>query len=76
MKRIITLIAQDGTEIKIDTNTKITIQDTLFGENAVYGKIYNGALIHELNCENCEVTIKFMAAYYEAAIKYCLENLI
>ena len=71
MKHIITLVAQDGTEIKIDTNTKITIQDTIVGEDAVYGTIYNGALIKELNSDsgNREVTMKFTADYCEEVLK-------
>lgn len=69
MKHIITLVSQDGTEIKIDTETKITIQYTLVGEDAVYGTIYKGAFIKDLNVENCEVTMKFTAAYSEEVLK-------
>lgn len=69
MKHIITLVTQDGTEIKIDANTKITIQYTLVGEDAVYGTVYKGAFIKDLNIENCEVTIKFKADYCKEVLK-------
>ena len=71
MKHIITLVAPDGTEINIDTKTKITIRDTIVGEDAVYGTIYNGALIKVLNNDsgNREITIKFTADYCEEVLK-------
>ena len=71
MKRIITLVAQDGTEINIDPSTKITIRDTIVGEDAVYETTYNGALIKDLNSDsgNREVTIHFTADYCEEVLK-------
>lgn len=71
MERIITLVAQDGTEINIDPFTKITIRDTIVGEDAVYETIYNGTLIKELNSDsgNREVTMKFTADYCEEVLK-------
>ncbi len=71
MERIITLVAPDGTEIKIDPFTKITIRDTIVGEDAVYETIYNGTLIKELNSDsgNREVTMKFTADYCEEVLK-------
>lgn len=71
MERIITLVTPDGTEIKIDPFTKITIRDTIVGEDAVYGTIYNGALIKEFNSDsgNREVTIHFTADYCEEVLK-------
>lgn len=69
MKRIITLVAPDGTEIKIDANTKIIIQDMLVGEDAVYGTIYKGAFIKDLSSGNCEVAIQFKADYCEEVLK-------
>jgi len=69
MKHIITFTNPDGTEIKLDTNTKITIKDTLVGENAVYGKIYNGVLLTDLNSGSYEITLKFKADCYETILK-------
>lgn len=69
MKHIITFTNPDGTEIKIDANTKITIQDALVSENAVYGKIYNGVLLTDLNSVNCEIILKFKADCYETILK-------
>ena len=69
MKHIIVFTNPDGTEIKIDTNTKITIQDVLVGDDAIYGTIYNGVLIKELNSGNCELTIQFLADYNEKVLK-------
>lgn len=69
MKHIITLVAPDGTEINIDAKTKITIQDTIVGEDAVYETIYKGALIKNLNSGNCELTIQFNADSYEKVLK-------
>lgn len=71
MERIITLVAQDETEINIDPSTKITIRDTIVGEDAVYGTVYNEALIKDLNSDsgNREVTMKFTADYCEEVLK-------
>lgn len=69
MKHIITFTNPDGTEIKIDTNTKITIKDTLSGEDAVYGTIYKGVLFKDLNSGNCEITLQFKADSYETILK-------
>lgn len=69
MKHIITFTNPDGTAINIDTNTKITIQDALVGENAVYGKIYNGVLISDLTTGNCEITLQFKADSSETILK-------
>jgi hypothetical protein len=71
MKHIIILIAPDGTEIKIDTKAKITIKDMIIGEDAIFGTIYKGALINELNSNsgNCEVTIQLKADYCEDVLK-------
>jgi len=69
MKHIITLVTKDGTEIKFDANTKITIQYTLVGEDAIYETVCKGAFIKDLNIENCEVTIKFEADYCKEVLK-------
>ena len=69
MKHIITFTNPDGTEINLDTNTKITIKDTLVGKDAVYGKIYEGVLLTDLNSGNYEITLKFKADCYETILK-------
>ena len=69
MKHIITFTNPDGTEINIDTNTKITIKDTLVGKDAVYETIYKGALLTDLNSGNCEIMLKFNADCYEVILK-------
>lgn len=72
MKHIITFTKPDGTEINFDifdANTKITINDTHVGEDAVYETIYTGALLTDLNSGNCEITLKFKADYCETILK-------
>ncbi len=69
MKHIITFTNPDGTEIGIDTNAKITIKDTIIGEDAVYGIIYNGAFLSGFNSENNEITFKFEADSFEQILK-------
>ena len=69
MKHIITFTKPDGTEITLDANTKITIKDSLVGEDAVYETIYNGVLLTDLNTGNCEITLKFKADYCETILK-------
>lgn len=69
MKHIITFTNPDGTEINIDTNTKITIKDTLVGKDVVYGRIYNGVLFTDSNSGNCEITLQFKAESYETILK-------
>lgn len=69
MKHIITFTNPDGSEINIDTNTKITIKDTLVGEDAVCGRIYSGVLFKDSNSGNCEITLQFKADGYETILK-------
>ena len=69
MKHIITFTNPDGTEINLDTNAKITIKDTLVGNDAVYETIYTGALLTDLNSRNCEITLKFIADYCKTILK-------
>lgn len=69
MKHTITLTNADGTEIKLDTGTKITVQDMLVGEDAVYGTIYKGVIITDFNVGVHEITLKVKSDCYETILK-------
>ena len=70
MRSTVKFISRDGCEaITINEHDKITIENFIHGDDAVYGTTYHDAFIEEISGDGATLKIKFRADWTETELK-------